>query len=129
MSSGTEPGVPPEKTSVGEDAEGEEAETQRNGPEAIPRILIITGLIIIIGSYIGLNHLVANLWDAEPLQMEIAVDVLLIGALLVAIGFVIGAMDVRINRLVRVGMVIGVAVLVSLLVYEALVLFGSSQIP
>ncbi|MCJ2556491.1 MAG: hypothetical protein LN415_05210 [Candidatus Thermoplasmatota archaeon] len=129
MSSGTEPGVPPEETSVGEDAEGEGAETQRNGPEAIPRILIITGLIIIMGSYIGLNHLVVNLWDAEPLQMEIAIDVLLIGALLVAVGFVIGAMDVRINRLVRVGMVIGIAVLVSLLVYEALVLFGSSQIP
>ena len=129
MSSGTEPGVPLEETSVGEDAEGEEAETRRNGPEAIPRILIITGLIIIMGSYIGLNHLVANLWDAEPLQMEIAVDALLIGTLLVAIGFVIGAMDVRINRLVRVGMVIGIAILVSLLVYEALVLFGSSQIP
>ncbi|MCK4456016.1 MAG: hypothetical protein KAU99_06685 [Thermoplasmata archaeon] len=129
MSSGTESGVPPEKKPSGEVAEGEEAETQGNGPEAIPKILIITGLIIIMGSYIGLNHLVANLWDAEPLQMEIAVDVLLIGAVLVAIGFVIGAMDARINRLVRVGMVMGVAVLVSVLVYEALVLFGSSQIP
>lgn len=129
MSSGTEPGVPPEETSVVEDKEGEETETSRSGPEAIPRMLIIVGLIIIVGSYVGFNHLVVNLWDAEPLQMEIAIDVLLIGALLVAIGFVMGALNTDIDPLTRVGMVIGLAVLVSVLVYEALVIFGSSQIP
>lgn len=90
--------------------------------------LVVVGLITVLGSYIVLNHLVANAWDSDPLHWEIATDIVLIGALLIIVGLFAGALDKDVDPLVRLGMILGAAIVMSLLIYEALVLFSAFQL-
>ncbi|MFQ6128008.1 MAG: hypothetical protein ACE5QW_03805 [Thermoplasmata archaeon] len=108
---------------------GEETSATEENKESrkIPLVLIVAGLIIIVGCHIGLSHLIVNKVDAEPLQWEIVIDFMAVGTLLVALGLAVGAFNPEIDNLVRLGMILGAAVMISLLVYQALVLFGTFQ--
>lgn len=94
----------------------------------VPVTFIVVGLITVLGSYMVLNHLVANAWDSDPLHWEITTDIVLIGALLITVGLLSGALDKDVDPLVRLGMILGAAIVMSLLIYEALLLFSAFQL-
>lgn len=105
---------------------GDETVTNRK-PGAIPVTLVVVGLIVVLGSYMVLNHLLAIAWDSDPLHWEIVTDIVLVGALLIVVGLLVGALDDNVDSLVRLGMVLGAAIVISLVVYEALTLFSIFQ--
>jgi hypothetical protein len=107
---------------------GEPEKMMSRKPGFVPVTLVVVGLITVLGSYIVLNHLVANAWDSDPLHWEIATDIVLIGALLIIVGLFAGALDKDVDPLVRLGMILGAAIVMSLLIYEALVLFSAFQL-
>lgn len=94
----------------------------------IPVTLIVVGLITVIGSCMVLNHLVANAWDSDPLHWEIATNTVLVGTLLVTVGLLAGAFDQNVDPLLRLGMILGATVMVSLVIYEALQLMSTFQL-
>lgn len=107
---------------------GEDENATTRKPGAIPATLIVVGLIVVLGSYMVLNHLLAIAWDSDPLHWEIVTDIVLVGVLITVVGLLVGALDDNVDSLVRLGMVLGAAVMISLVVYEALTLFSIFQL-